>query len=245
MKIFKFVTVGIVLLLTSVVSYAEISEKDFGAALEKYVGTVEGRKVIGGTIEAYVKDRQQEEKLKQEAMLFKDKVDIEIGGSPTKGPKDATIKIIEFSDFECPYCSQGQKNVEEVLKQFPGKVSLTFKNLPLEFHKNALPAAKAALAADKQGKFWDFHDELFANQRTLNDEFYEKTAKKLNLDVDKFKKDMESEEVKKQIESDSADAKKAGAAGTPMFVVNGVKLRGAQPPTEFARIIEKLLADKK
>jgi protein-disulfide isomerase len=176
---------------------------------------------------------------------FKSPVNIELGDAPVKGPANAPITIVEFSDFECPYCARGASTVEEVLKAYPDKVKVAFKNLPLPFHKNADPAARAALAAGKQGKFWEMHDLLFENQRGLNQAYYEASAKKLGLDMAKFKADMESEAIKKQVKDDAALAKKVGISGTPGFSVNGVLVKGAYPFAHFKQIIDRWLEMKK
>ena len=186
-----------------------------------------------------MKARQQMEQ------QFKNPTVVPVGSSPVKGPKDAPITIIEFSDFECPYCSRANNTVEEVLKKYPNKVKVVFKNLPLPFHKEAKPAAAAALAAGEQGKFWEMHDALFANQRGLNSAFYKTTAEKLGLDVDKFITDMKSEKVQKQIEEDTKLASQNGITGTPGFFINGVLLKGAQPLPAFQRVIDRWLEKEK
>ena len=131
--------------------------------------------------------------------------------NPVKGAGDALVTIIEYSDFECPYCTRGANTAARILQMYPGKVRLAFKNNPLEFHKQALPAAKAALAAGKQGKFWEYHDRLFANSRQLDDELYLQIAQDLELDLERFEADRSSEEIAKQIESEQARAKELTA----------------------------------
>ena len=133
--------------------------------------------------------------------------------------------------------------MKEVLKNYPKDVKLVFKNLPLPFHKNAEPAARAALAAGKQGKFWEMHDKLFANQKKLNEAFYTSTAKDLGLNVETFKKDYASDELKKQVKDDAAQARKLGIQGTPGFTVNGVMVKGAYPFDHFKGIVDRWLSD--
>ena len=111
----------------------------------------------------------------------------------------------------------------------------------MAFHKQAKPAAAAALAAGEQGKFWEMHDALFNNQRSLSPTFYEEQAEKLGLDVDKFKKDMESEAIQKQIDEDVKLAGKHGISGTPGFFVNGVAVKGAYPLDHFKKIVDRWL----
>ncbi|MCB0317866.1 MAG: thioredoxin domain-containing protein [Bdellovibrionales bacterium] len=151
--------------------------------------------------------------------------------------------MVEFSDFQCPYCKRGADTMAEVLKAYPNDVNLVFKNLPLPFHKQAGPAAKAALAAGKQGKFWEMHDRLFNNQQRLSAGFYEEQAKDLGLDVEKFKTDLNDPELEKQLKADMDLAQKHGISGTPGFFVNGVEVRGAMPVDHFKGIIDRWLKE--
>jgi protein-disulfide isomerase len=116
-----------------------------------------------------------------------------------------------------------------------------WKNLPLSFHPNAMPAALAAMAANEQGKFWEMHDKIFANQQKMNRDQYIAYAKELNLDVAKFTKSMDEAKFKPQIEADAAEANKLGVSGTPAFFVNGRFLSGAKPFAEFAKTINEEL----
>ncbi len=247
-----FIVSSIAALILPGIAQAEISDADFAKAMEKYLASKDGKKSLGSTVETYFKQRQQEMRKEREQKAqadmeeqFKNPVKVAVGTSPTKGPKDAPVTIIEFSDFQCPYCVRANATIEQVVKEYGDKVRVAFKHLPLPFHKQAEPAARASLAAGNQGKFWEMHDALFKNQRNLNPAFYEKTAKELGLDVAKFKKDMESEAVKKQIEDDKALAKKHGISGTPGFFVNGVAVRGALPFDHFKTIVDRWLEMKK
>jgi protein-disulfide isomerase len=136
------------------------------------------------------------------------------------------------------------------MDEYKGEVRVVFKNNPLGFHNRAMPAALAAGAAGRQGKFWEFHDKLFENQRDMTDENFDKWAKELGLNVAQFKKDMEDPALKKLIEEEQAQGIKLGARGTPAFFINGRFLSGAQPFPAFKTIIDeemkkadKLLAD--
>lgn len=161
--------------------------------------------------------------------------------TPVRGKTDSTISIIEFSDLECPFCSRVQPTVSEIFKKYSDRVKFAFKHYPLPFHAQAIPAAQAAQAAHKQGKFWEFRDELFAHQDKLEDVFYTQTAKKLGLDVAKFNADRASDEIKKQVEQDMTDAQSVGVRGTPYFLINGQALSGAQPLEEFEKAINLAL----
>ena len=169
-----------------------------------------------------------------------------VAHSPSKGGKQPLVTIVEFSDFECPFCGRVNPTIDQVLKEYGDKVQVQFRHQPLSFHKNALPAAKATMAAHKQGKFWQMHDKLFENQRALGQEDLERYAKELGLNVAKFKADMESPEIAQQVAKDQEDANRVGARGTPTLFANGVPIRGAQPFASFKTIIdaELQLAEK-
>lgn len=166
---------------------------------------------------------------------------IDIQGSPFLGPPDAKVLIVEFSDFECPYCGQVRPLFEEILTRYPEQVKVVFKQFPLSFHKKARPAAMAALAAHRQGKFWQYHDLLFENQKSLSEAKFIELASQLQLDMEKFNRDRKSGELKQDIESDIAEAKKAGVRGTPSIFINGRKLK-QRSVAELERMIKEELA---
>src|SRR5689334_21663796 len=111
---------------------------------------------------------------------------LSVGDSAAKGPKDAKITIVEFSDYQCPYCSRAEPLMEQVLQAYPKDVQRVYKQYPLPMHPNAMPASRAALAAGKQGKFWEMHQKLFENQTALGPENYKKWAEELKLDTARF-----------------------------------------------------------
>jgi protein-disulfide isomerase len=152
---------------------------------------------------------------------------------------DYLVTVVEFSDFECPFCDKALPAVNKIKENFSDQVRLVFKHRPLSFHKQAEGAAKAAIAAQMQGKFWEMHDKLFANQKKLGEDFYVEAAKELGLNVEKFRKDMKSDKVAKQLKNDTKIAGNVGANGTPTFFINGVKVVGAQPYSRFESEIEK------
>ncbi len=165
------------------------------------------------------------------------------------GPKTAPITIVEYSDFECPYCTKGYENLKEVRKMYGDKVRIVFKHLPLDFHPMAMPAAKyfEAMAMQKPDQVEKFHDEIFENQRELKEkkeEFLKSTAKKLGADVARLAKDAESDAVKAKVAADMEEAKSFGFSGTPGFLINGVSLKGAYPPQFFQKIIDRHLGTK-
>lgn len=165
---------------------------------------------------------------------------------PFMGPKTAKVTIVEFSDFECPYCSRGYNTIKEVLKDYPTDVRVLFKHLPLDFHPKALPAAKyyEAIAMQDHEKAIKFHDAIFQNQDKLRkdgEEFMKKTARDLGVNMKKLEKDVTSDEVMAKIQADIDEAKNFEITGTPGFIINGVSLRGAYPFSEFKAIIDKHL----
>jgi protein-disulfide isomerase len=237
--------------LLSAPAVAEVSDKDFSAAMEKYLKSDAGLDKIGNSMEKYFQKKQQEAMKNQEAQQqaevenqFKNPVKIDAGKSPAKGPANAKVTIIEFSDFQCPYCRRGYETMEEVQKMYPKDVKVVFKHYPLPFHKEAEPAARATWAAQQQGKFWEYHDALFKNQDKLGADFYNSLASDLKLDVEKFKKDMASEAAAKQVKDDMELGQKNGIQGTPGFFVNGVAVKGAYPASHFKTIVDRWLEKK-
>ena len=162
------------------------------------------------------------------------------------GNKNAPVTIVEYSDFQCPYCANGFKTVKQIMGDYGDKVRVVFKHLPLDFHPMAMPAAKyfEAIAMQDPKKAEKFHDEIFTNQRELNqdgEKFLKNAARKVGADLKKVEKDINSESVAKRIAADMEEAKKFEFSGTPGFLINGVSLKGAYPPPEFKKIIDRHL----
>lgn len=156
-----------------------------------------------------------------------DPVEIPVAGAPERGPKNARITLVEFSDFECPYCSRATPAIAELLKAYPKDTRLIYKQFPLDMHPHARMAAAAALAAGDQGKFWEMHDKLFANYNRLSRERIVELAKELGLDMSRFQKDLDSGKYETRIERDLNDGVQAGVQGTPTLFVNGKRYNGA------------------
>lgn len=165
------------------------------------------------------------------------------------GNNNALVTIIEFSDFECPYCGKFYNETLPNIKENyinTGKVRFIYRNFPLTtIHKNSLLAAQAAEAAGEQGKYWEMHDILYSNQNELQLTDLQKYAIDLNLDMQKFNSAIESKKFLGKIQKDTEDGIKAGVSGTPAFFINGIKLVGAQPFSNFEKIIESELAKAK
>jgi thiol-disulfide isomerase/thioredoxin len=142
--------------------------------------------------------------------------------SPSKGAKDAAVSIVEWADFQCPYCGAAAPIIDKLPEQYPGQVRIVFKNYPLASHQNSEVAARAAVSAGKQGKFWDMHHALFANQQSgLDREVILKLAKELGLDEKKFVAELDAESTADAVNRDRKQAEKLGLRGTPMIYVNG------------------------
>ncbi len=169
---------------------------------------------------------------------------VEIGKSYVKGPKDAPVTIVAFSDFECPFCSKGFQTEKEIEKAYPGKLRFVFKAKILDFHKNAKLAHKASCAAGDQGKFWEMYDLIFSNQKDLNEAAYIKYAEQLKLNANKFKADLQSDKYDQFLSDEGKQAESLGVSGTPTFFVNGRKLKGAKPFEAFKTVIDEELAKK-
>jgi len=166
---------------------------------------------------------------------------VDVGTVPAKGPSDAPVTLVAFSDFECPFCSRAANTVKQMEEEYKGKLRVAFKHQPLPRHANAKIAAVASMAAHEQGKFWEMHDKLFANQTALDRPSIEKYAQELGLDLGKFKASLDSNKFEEYIAKDSAQGTQLGASGTPTFFINGRQLVGAKPPEVFRRIIDEEL----
>jgi protein-disulfide isomerase len=167
---------------------------------------------------------------------------VKTDGAPVRGPADAKITVVEFLDFQCPFCSRVQPTLAQIQKTYGDKVRIVFKHLPLRIHAQAAGAAAAAEAAHGQNKFWEMHDLMFANQRDLGDAKYEEWARQIGLDMDRFQKDLKSPALSQRIEADSQEAAKLGVSGTPAFFINGRYVSGAQPFDAFKKVIDEELA---
>ncbi|MBA2403794.1 MAG: thioredoxin domain-containing protein [Bdellovibrionales bacterium] len=161
-----------------------------------------------------------------------------------RGNKDAPITLIEYSDFECPFCSRGFNTVMELMEKYKGKIRFAYKHLPLSFHPQAMPAAQyyEAIRLQSPEKAWAFHDAIYKNQRALQngEKFLKEEAKKLKVDMARLAKDIKSDEVQARIDADMAEAAKFGFQGTPGFLLNGIPVKGAYPASHFDGLIQEL-----
>lgn len=167
------------------------------------------------------------------------------GDGPKKGPDGAPVTIVEFSDFECPYCSRVNPTIDQVRSTYGDKVQVVFRQFPLGMHPNAPKAAEASLCAHDQGKFWAMHDAMFADQRNLGvDKLKEKAAAIEGIVAETFNQCLDSGKYTAQVQADMQEGTRVGVSGTPAFFVNGRFLNGAVPFDNFAQIIDEELSFK-
>jgi len=169
-------------------------------------------------------------------------VDLGAAGHPTLGPKNAPVTVIEFADFQCPFCKRSEDAVKAVREKYGDRVQLVFMDFPLSFHPHAMPAANAARCAEAQGKFWQYHDALFADQSKLEPNDLKATAKTLGLDTAKFNACLDKNQYDQAIQKDLAEGHKLNVNGTPTFFIDGREVVGAQPTENFVSIIDQELA---
>lgn len=251
------VTTMLLAVLLAVPAAAAISREDLKKALEanpdlvlsalKKADKMKFFEMVVESQQEYQRSKAKEEARREQEErdnAFKNPLKADVGATArVRGKADAPITIVEYSDFQCPYCTQGHKNLEVLRKNHGDKLRVVFKNFPLNFHPMAMPAAQwfEALYLQSPDKAWTFHDMLFENQSKLSEDYFKALAKDLGLDVAKAAKDAQSEAVKKKIEADIKEAKGFGIEGTPAYLINGVPLRGAYPVSEFEKIIARIL----
>jgi len=165
---------------------------------------------------------------------------------PSRGPDKAPVTIVEFSDFQCPYCGREFPVVERLMKEYDGKVRLVFRHFPLNFHPYAQKAAEAGACAADQGtdKFWKLHDKMFGNQQKLAVDDLKGYAKDVGVDMARFDKCLDGGEKRAAVESDEKAGQEAGVSGTPAFFVNGIFINGAVPYEQFKETLDRELKRK-
>lgn len=186
--------------------------------------------------------KQLRQKYGVKVMLEPPRVQVAVDDDTAKGgPIGAPITIVEFSDYQCPFCSRAEPVVDEVMKKYGEKVRLVFRDYPLSFHQNAETAAMGAECADEQGKFWEMNRAMFANQSKLTATDLVETAGNVGLDKDKFKGCLDSGKYRTEVQKDFQDGQKAGVTGTPTFFINGIMIVGARGVESFSEIIDREL----
>lgn len=195
------------------------------------------------------KGAMEEKKREAEKKAFEDSFNNPLkpeirGDESVRGTKGAPIVLVEYSDFECPFCSRGFNTVSSFMDKYPGKVQFIYKHLPLSFHPAAMIASQyfEAIRLQDEEKAFKFHDAIFANQRKLKngEKFLKAEAKKLGVNMSKVAKDIKSDAVNDRIKADMEEAAKFGIQGTPGFVLNGIPIKGAYPLSHFVKIVEEL-----
>lgn len=162
--------------------------------------------------------------------------------APSVGPANAKVTIVEWSDFQCPYCAKAAATIRQVLEAYPNDVRLVLRHQPLSFHEHAQLAAEASMAAHEQGRFWEFHDRLFSNPAALTRRELEEHAAALGLDAGRFARALDERKFRAYVEQDAREGLAIGAKGAPVFFINGRELVGASPFTEFKKIVDEELA---
>lgn len=206
-----------------------------GVALAGMVITFLGGFLIGSMSSDWTKTDHKEAKKAE-------RTHVPVGSSPSKGPENARVTIVEFADFQCGYCSRSVSVSKQILNDFPGKVRWVFKHFPMPFHRLAPRAGQASLAADKEGRFWEYHDMLFANRKKLSDADLLAYARRTGLDIKKFKEAMDSSLYAAEIKADTELGKKLQVRGTPTFYVNGRKHVGSFNYRTLKRMVKQELA---
>lgn len=176
--------------------------------------------------------------MNQSPPVLDEAVSIPIEGDPAKGPANAKITLVEFSDFQCPFCAQAVVSLNRLMAKHPADIRLVFKQFPLDIHSQAALAAEAALAANAQGKFWPMHDKLYANFRILSPEKILECAKDIDLDMVRLTMDLKSGKYKTVLEKELLQGERAGVLGTPTIFVNGKHYNGSMETAALEEIVQ-------
>ena len=162
-------------------------------------------------------------------------------GGASRGPANAPITLVEFSDYECPFCRKAEPTLDELARLYPTELRIVYRHLPLQNHRYAVPAAKAAICAQDQGKFWPYHRLLFANQQALMPKDLNAYAERIGIEMPVFASCLEDEATADRLARDAEAGRRAGARATPTFFINGLRLRGARELDAFRQIINREL----
>lgn len=179
---------------------------------------------------------------KVEVLMTRPRAQVSVDDDPSQGNPKAPITIIEFSDFQCPFCKKTRPTIQQIMDTYKGKVHYVFRDFPLSFHKQARKASEAANCSNEQGKYWEYNSKLWENQGDLEPEKLKEYAKALGLNEKKFVSCLDSGKYAEEIDKDIADGSKAGVSGTPAYFINGIFVSGAQPFDKFQEIIDEELA---
>ncbi|MCP5468004.1 MAG: thioredoxin domain-containing protein [Deltaproteobacteria bacterium] len=236
----------------------EVSEEEVKDFYEKNKARMRGQPLekVKETIKNQLASRQASiyhnnliSRLRDEAdikiHLERPRVDVSADDDHFKGAKDAKVTIIEFTDYQCPFCVRVRPTIEQILKDYDGQVKYVLRDFPLGFHAQAKKAAEAAQCAGDQGKYWEYSDKLWENQKDLQVPQLKEYAKAFNLDQAKFEQCLDSGKFAQEVAKDMNDGRKAGVTGTPAFFINGQALKGAKPYPAFKEVIDMELMKSK
>ena len=231
----------------------EVPEEEIAAFYEEQIDQMGGRSLdeMKDQISAYLKEQRVvtivanlREQADTEILLEPVRIEVEAIG-PSKGPDDAVVTIVEFSDFQCPFCQRVVPTIDQILIKYPTQVRFVYRHLPLSnIHPRAQAAAEAAACAGNQGNFWDYHDLIFANNRALSDEDLERHASEIGLEMQVFRQCVQNRETQQIVAADAAAAESLRISGTPSFLVNGIPMHGAQSLEVFSQVIDAEIARK-
>ncbi|HEX9942387.1 MAG TPA: thioredoxin domain-containing protein [Thermoanaerobaculia bacterium] len=234
---------------------AAVTDADVDAFYEQNKAQIpRPKEQVAAQIKSYLeqqgqqKSRQEffsklEDKYKVEYKLEPIRVDVAANG-PSRGPANAPVTIVEFSDFQCPFCSRLTPTLKQVEEKYGNKVRIVFRQYPLPFHQNAQKAAEASLCAADQGKFWEMHDAMFANQQALGVDQLKAKAAELGLKADQFNQCLDSGKHAATIQADMKEGSAAGVSGTPAMFINGRFISGAVPLEQVTMVIDDELRRK-
>jgi protein-disulfide isomerase len=226
---------------------AECRFKDEGCSYSKGLGlvVVEALKKGGNEASAMAAIDASPLSHRTPTKVLEDPVQISIQGAPITGPANAPVTIIEYSDFQCPYCAKAVEELRTVLQAYPTQVKLVFKQFPLDQHSQAALAAAASLAAHKQGKFWPLHDAMYADRTHLSKQNIEAMASKIGLDMKKFSQDWQAPSTKQEVLREMEEGERSGVQGTPTIFIDGKKYNGSLALDAMRQIIDDELKPKK
>jgi len=241
----------IALLAITLVIYGQaaayaLDKSEVEKIIEEYINN--HPEVIENSLRKHMERQREQARQAELERSFQDTKDVDPSGSPSMGNDSAPVTIVEFSDFECPYCARAVVTLKQLTKKYGDKVRVVYKHYPIENHAKAWPAALASMAAHEQGKFWEFHDMLMFKQnewRAVEDpvKIFIRYAESLGLDKDKFKQALSNKNLREAVQKDMEQAKKLQVQATPTFFVNGVMVRGAVDIDYFSKVVDRLLAE--
>lgn len=222
---------------------AECRVKDPGCSDSRDLASIAVREVKAGKAPAEIKKLLADSELakKRRESLFGEPVKLNTDGAPSRGPAQARLTLVVFSDFQCPYCKTAARHVDELAKAFPNDLRIIFKQFPLESHSDAALAGEASLAAHAQGKFWPLHDRIFRHAGRITRPQLAAWAMETGLDLARFNRDLDTKKYQATVKKEAEEGELAGVQGTPSFFLNGRQYRGSVEPAAFKPILEKML----